>query len=614
MSTPRYENFANGLGILPKGASTNASMGDIEVLSTGGLLNYHNGTTSSAVVTVDHTAVLTNKTLTGNTAVNLISGAGTFTFNTTGTITAPNTTDTLVTLDLSQILTNKTLTGNTAANLISGAGTLILNTSGTVTIPNGTDTLVGLTTTQTLTNKSFDDTTTAIVDTVDPTKKIKFDAAGTTGTSTTLLSSQTTDKTLTLPDATDTVVVLALGQTLTNKTLTAPTINVINGLAATTFSITADVNQNISLVTSGTGLTTIGNITFYPATTTIDGGLLELTVQGGTGFGANLNLTTVASGSVLLQSGGSTVTTVNSSGLTMATAKPLILTRNSQTVSLQANSAASASYTIAFPAAAPTANTTLLTTDGTTFTWGVPGDTTTTYIANAGETITAGQALYLNSSGVCFKLDATNDSKIEFAGIATTSNTVGLPVTIKSGGIITLDTSSFTAGLPVYASVTTPGSFQSTAPTTGGQWSIQLGSVLTSSVTGTMAVNSALSATAIKISGDSDTPAYNTYGSPSSVTASGITSFPVVSTANVRTIFVKGSGVGVVTTVTATTPIPIESQPGIILNIVGTSDADQLLFQDTTDLKLIGNCTLVQNSVLTLISTGSLWIEQTRNN
>lgn len=55
----------------------------------------------------------------------------------------------------SSTLTNKTLTGNTAVNLVSGSGTLILNTSGTITLPNVTDTIVGKATTDTLTNKSI---------------------------------------------------------------------------------------------------------------------------------------------------------------------------------------------------------------------------------------------------------------------------------------------------------------------------------------------------------------------------------------------------------------------------------------------------------------------------
>src|SRR3990167_11112889 len=59
------------------------------------------------------------------------------------------TTETVATDSNTLTLTNKTLTGNTAANLISGSGTLTLNTTGTVTVPNATDTLVGKDTTDT---------------------------------------------------------------------------------------------------------------------------------------------------------------------------------------------------------------------------------------------------------------------------------------------------------------------------------------------------------------------------------------------------------------------------------------------------------------------------------
>lgn len=117
---------------------------------------------TGVVVGTTDTQILTNKTLSGNTATNLISGSGTLTLNTTGTVTVPNATDTLVGKATTDILTNKTLNGNTATNLISGSGTLTLNTSGTVTLPNATDTLVGKATTDILTNKSIDAATNTI--------------------------------------------------------------------------------------------------------------------------------------------------------------------------------------------------------------------------------------------------------------------------------------------------------------------------------------------------------------------------------------------------------------------------------------------------------------------
>lgn len=268
MADTNFRRFVPGIQLKPQASSNVSQMGDLDVDTPSTKLNYHNGTTSSPVVTEAHTATLTNKTLTGNTATNLVNGSGTLNLNSTGTVTVPNTTDTLVGKNTTDTLTNKTLSGNTATNLVNGAGTFNFNSTGTITVPNATDTLVGktttdtlsnktldnttsltikdvnfviqddgdttkqakfqvssiatgttktftfpdvtdtlvtLTATQTLTNKSLVDTSTAIVDAGDNTKQIKFDAAGTTGTSTTILSSQTTNRTITLPDRAITV-------------------------------------------------------------------------------------------------------------------------------------------------------------------------------------------------------------------------------------------------------------------------------------------------------------------------------------------------------------------------------------------------------------------------
>jgi hypothetical protein len=66
----------NGRGIVPKTASEADSAGELEVISTNSnKLQYHNGTTSSAVVTEAHTATLTNKSYdangTGNSLTNV---------------------------------------------------------------------------------------------------------------------------------------------------------------------------------------------------------------------------------------------------------------------------------------------------------------------------------------------------------------------------------------------------------------------------------------------------------------------------------------------------------------------------------------------------------------
>lgn len=121
--------------------------------STTDLLNNKQlvDTTTAIVDNVDNTRQIkfdaggttgTSSTITGAQTANRV-------------LTLPDATTTLVGTDTTQTLTNKTISGNTATNLISGAGTLTLNTTGTITVPSTTDTLVGKATTDTLTNKTI---------------------------------------------------------------------------------------------------------------------------------------------------------------------------------------------------------------------------------------------------------------------------------------------------------------------------------------------------------------------------------------------------------------------------------------------------------------------------
>lgn len=127
----------------------------------------------------------------------------------------------------------------------------------------------------------------------------------------------------------DSVTTDAVTATLTNKTLTSPVINTatadtITGITGAAFTLKSATSQNLVLNTQGTN--------------------------------------------ILAQVSGTTVATVSSSGIRLASAGTFIFTNNSQAVTLTASSSASATYTITFPSAAPASNTVLL-YDGTNYTW-----------------------------------------------------------------------------------------------------------------------------------------------------------------------------------------------------------------------------------------------------
>lgn len=105
---------------------------------------------------ISQSCTLTNHTLTGNTAANLISGSGTFVLNTTGTMTVPDGTDTLGALGIAQTFTNKTLTAPAinAANLNFGTAS---NTNRLLLPKDTTTNLDALTDTQSAI--AFDTTT-----------------------------------------------------------------------------------------------------------------------------------------------------------------------------------------------------------------------------------------------------------------------------------------------------------------------------------------------------------------------------------------------------------------------------------------------------------------------
>jgi hypothetical protein len=125
----------------------------------------------------------------------------------------------------------------------------------------------------------------------------------------------------------------------------------------------------------------------------------------------------------------------------------------------------------------------------------------------AGEAITTGDSVYLsNLDNKFFKVDAASDSEIEYIGVSLdTVASDGSPRIQTSGEVTIPDTSivggAFTIGKPVYINPSLPGEYTSTVPTSAGQWIIQAG-IATSAVK--MVINGAGSATAVKITSETD--------------------------------------------------------------------------------------------------------------
>ena len=149
--------------------------------------------------------------------------------------------------------------------------------------------------------------------------------------------------------------------------------------------------------------------------------------------------------------------------------------------------------------------------DSTASRWTVVGGTGAGNLVvtlTAGEALSANDAVYVSvgaadggrTAGRAYKIDATNDNRIEFVGFAITSASAGSSVSIQAGGGL-IGFSGLTTGRQIFASVTTPGATQSSSPTLAGQWIVPLGIATSAS---TVAVNAAGSATAVKITSEAD--------------------------------------------------------------------------------------------------------------
>lgn len=499
-----FRKFLEGLRIVPKTTSTASEQGDLDVTSAAGKLNYHNGTSASPVVTEDHSATLTNKTIDGDN----------------------NTVQDLALTSLKTSLADANKVIRRDASGVASSGNALPNSSQIVTIDSS----------DVLTNK-----------------------------------------------------------TLTSPVLNTPTADTITGIAGGSLTVQSASNQNLVVQAQGTGQVQLASLTAITSKLALnaqtDAATTGSNATVATPTKSYIQLTNASLASlngipagvdgqllVLSNRTGNTVVVNNETG---ATATNRVLTGTGGAVALDNN----ASLTFVY--------------NSTASRWMIVGGVGGSLVVNltAGEAFTAGNAVYVSqgaadggrTAGRVYKLDATNDNRVDFVGFALDSVSSGAAVRVQVGGGLG-GLSGLVEGLPVYASVTTPGSVQTSAPTTGGQWIIQVG-VATS--TTTLVINGSGSATASKIAQFS-----GAYLNRSSVSAS------TVLTNNNDVVLVNAGGGAI----TITLPSPSDGKLLYIkktdssVNLVSIIPSGVDLIDGTSQKTITG-----QYDAIELVSDGINW-------
>jgi len=353
------------------------------------------------------------------------------------------------------------------------------------------------------------------------------------------------------------VVTEAHSATLTNKTLTSPvlttpTANTITGIAGGALTVQSASNQNLSLQAQGTGVVQLESLSIDANTVT--GGVAPLVIQSASGqtvsvqSQGNSNVTLSAgTGKINLDSASALniqtdSTTTGANATVSSVTKSYVELTNASLTSVDMITAGSAGQLLVLSnrtgasvvvnnETGATASNRILTGSGANLTlsnnaslviiynttssrWMIVGSTsstpsssTVTASITAGENLTTNDAVYVSigagdggrTAGSVYKLDATNSNRMEFIGLVTQTVLSGAAATVQLVGELSGFT-GLTTGQPIYASVTTSGATQNTAPTTAGQWVIQLGLAISATK---LAINGSGSATAIQIASSS---------------------------------------------------------------------------------------------------------------
>lgn len=444
-----FRKFLEGLRIVPKTTSTASEQGDLDVTTAAGKLNYHNGTSASPVVTEAHQATLTNKTLTSpvlNTPT-----ADTITGIAGGALTVQSASNQNLSLQAQG-------TGTVQLESLTVDGSTV---TGVTSITGGASTL----TVQSASNQQL---------------TVQSQGSGN-------LSLQ----------AAGTGVVQLESLTIDGNTVTG---------GASALTIQSASNQNFVLQAQGSGQTQLASLT---AVTSI----LALNAQTDAATtGSNATVATPSKSYVQLTNGslasidgipagvdGQVVVLSNRTGNTVvvnnetgATAGNRILTGTGGAIALDNN----ASLTLLYNSSASR--------------WMIVGGVGGNLVVNltAGEALSVNDAVYVSvgaadggrTAGQVYKLDATNDNRIEFVGFALDAVSGGSLVRVQVGGGIS-GLSGLSVGKQVFASETTPGGTQASSPTLAGRWVVPVGIATSAS---TLTVNAAGSSTAVKITSEAD--------------------------------------------------------------------------------------------------------------